>query len=436
MRAELKRLAPAALAVMMAVTVVTAAAAQPPPRPVIDPVSGLTIAQAIEEALRAEPMLGASRADLVAARGERQQAALRPNPGLMFEQREQAGGTDRQTTIAVDLPLDVFRRGARIETADRTVVLAERSTRDAEQRVAVAVREVYGQVLEAARRVAIADEVVAAARRTYELLRGRAQEGAAPPLERDVSLVELRRMEGLRELAAGRLTVALTAMTRRLGRTAGAELSLRASLETITALDAPATPGGQPAGRADVREAEAQVAVAEARTHEARQDAKPEVGVFGSYMRMDQGFSQSGFNALGQLEPVHGVFHNAAAGIRVSVPIFNRGQGTIAGARAREIAAAEVLRARRLDAASEVAAATARVDAARRAVGSYAADGRALARRNLDVMQETYALGRLTLFDVVNEQRRYLDFESSYTDVLAELFAAVTALGAATGDIR
>ena len=72
----------------------------------------------------------------------------------------------------------------------------------------------------------------------------------------------------------------------------------------------------------------------------------------------------------------------------------------------------------------------------RRAVASYAADGRALARRNLDVMQETYALGRVTLFDVVNEQRRYLDFESSYTDVLAELFAAVTALGAATGDIR
>ena len=403
----------------------------------IDPVSGLTIEQAIEEALRAEPMLGASRADLVAAQGGRQQAGQRPNPGVMFEQREQFGGTDRQTTIAVDLPLDVFRRGARIETADREVALAERSMREAEQRVAVAVREIYGQVLEAARRVTIADEVVAVSRRTYELLRGRAQEGAAPPLERDVSLVELRRMESLRELAAGRLAVALASMKRRLGRPADAELSLRASLETITELEArSASLGEQPTGRADVREAEAQVAVAGARTHEAGQDAKPEIGVFGSYMRMDQGFSQSGFNALGQLEPVHGVFHNAAAGIRVSVPIFNRGQGAIAAARAREIAAFEILRARRLDATSEVAAATARVDAARRAVGSYAADGRALARRNLDVMQETYALGRVTLFDVVNEQRRYLEFESSYTDVLAELFAAVTALRAATGDIR
>lgn len=151
---------------------------------------------------------------------------------------------------------------------------------------------------------------------------------------------------------------------------------------------------------------------------------------------MDQGFSQSGFNVLGQLEPVQGTFHNVAAGMRLSIPVFNRAQGTIAAARAREIAATEVLRARRLDAASEVAAATARLDAARRAVASYSADSRALARRNLDVMRETYALGRVALFDVVNEQRRYLDFESSYTDALAELFAALTALRGATGEVR
>jgi hypothetical protein len=51
-------------------------------------------------------------------------------------------------------------------------------------------------------------------------------------------------------------------------------------------------------------------------------------------------------------------------------------------------------------------------------------------------MRETYTLGRVALFDVVNEQRRYLEFESSYTDVLAELFAAVTALRGATGEVR
>ena len=380
-------------------------------------------------------MLAAARAESAAARGERRQAAARPNPDVTFEQREQFGGTDRQTSFSMELPLDVFGRDARIHAADRSVDLAEAATYEAERQIAIAVRERYGQVLEAARRLEIADEVVAASRRTYELLRGRAEEGAAPPLERDVSLVELRRMESLRELAAGRLAVALAAMKRQLGRPADAGLSLRVSLEALVELEQPAVVNGQ-VERADVKEAEARAAVARARTLEARQEARPEVRVFGSYMRMDQGFAQSGFNALGQLEPVHGTFHNAAGGVRLSIPIFNRAQGTIAAARAREVAAAEVLRGRRLDAASQVAAATARVDAARRAAAAYSADGRALARRNLEVMRETYALGRVALFDVVNEQRRYLDFESSYTDVLAELFAAVTALRGATGDIR
>ena len=63
-------------------------------------------------------------------------------------------------------------------------------------------------------------------------------------------------------------------------------------------------------------------------------------------------------------------------------------------------------------------------------------DARTLARKNLEVVRDTYALGRATLFDVLNEQRRYLDFENAYTDALAEAFAAQTALQRATGDVR
>jgi outer membrane protein TolC len=153
-------------------------------------------------------------------------------------------------------------------------------------------------------------------------------------------------------------------------------------------------------------------------------------------MKMNQGFSQSGFNALGQLEPVHGVFHNAAAGVRVSLPVFSRNQGLVTASQSRYEGAAHVVEARRLAAAAEVAAARARDAAARRALAHYSADARALARRNLDVVRETYQLGRATLFDVLNEQRRYLDFESGYTDALAEAFASRTALQRATGVVR
>jgi cobalt-zinc-cadmium efflux system outer membrane protein len=118
------------------------------------------------------------------------------------------------------------------------------------------------------------------------------------------------------------------------------------------------------------------------------------------------------------------------------MPLFNRAQGTIAASRARETVARELVRARRLDAGADIAQARARIDAARRAIAIYSTETRTLASRNLEVLRETHALGRATLFDVLNEQRRYLEFESSYADAAFELFNAATALAAATGDVR
>ena len=52
----------------------------------VDPVSGLTLNDAIGRALEHEPGLRASRARIDMTRGLREQAALRPNPSLSFSQ--------------------------------------------------------------------------------------------------------------------------------------------------------------------------------------------------------------------------------------------------------------------------------------------------------------------------------------------------------------
>jgi cobalt-zinc-cadmium efflux system outer membrane protein len=153
-------------------------------------------------------------------------------------------------------------------------------------------------------------------------------------------------------------------------------------------------------------------------------------------MRMDAGFPQSGISPAGGLEPIHGIFHNVAAGVKVSLPLFDRGQGTFVAAKARETAAAHELSARRLGAAGEVDAATARLAAARAALALYADDTRSLAKRNLEVVRETYTLGRATLLDVLSEQRRYLDFEVAYTAALGEAFAAAADLDRAKGAVQ
>ena len=61
---------------------------------------------------------------------------------------------------------------------------------------------------------------------------------------------------------------------------------------------------------------------------------------------------------------------------------------------------------------------------------------RQLAHQNLDVMSQTYELGRATVFEVLAEQRRLAEFERTYTEVLREAYDARTALDLATGAIR
>jgi outer membrane protein TolC len=72
---------------------------------------------------------------------------------------------------------------------------------------------------------------------------------------------------------------------------------------------------------------------------------------------------------------------------------------------------------------------------ARQTVAVYRDDVQPLARRTLDTVRETYQLGRATVFDVLTEQRRYLDTERAYTQALADAYAARVGLGRATGDI-
>jgi outer membrane protein, heavy metal efflux system len=416
----------------------SAATQEPAPiRGYLDPSNGLTLAQAIDEALRQEPGIREARAGIEAARGERRQAAVRPNPSVSAERREEIGGTDNQTMIGLELPLDLFRRTARIAVADRTVAVIERSTEDRERMLAADVRERVGVVVAAVRRLEVLDRLVEASRRTLDLLGARVREGAAPPLDRNVASVELQRLRASRELAIGQADAAVAELKPLLGLSSQSPVTLRDSLEAIVTADAPA-PAVMPDGgrRQDVLEAEAQLAAADARIAQARQEAKPDVGVFASYMRMDSGFPQIGFGPEGGLEPIRGIFHNVAGGVRVVLPIFNRNQGLLAAARARQEGAERALDARRLAAASDVAAAQARDAAARRALALYSTDARTLARQNLDVVRETYQLGRASLFDVLNEQRRYLEFENGYTDALAEAFASRTALQRATGVVR
>jgi len=223
-----------------------------------------------------------------------------------------------------------------------------------------------------------------------------------------------------------------------LGMSPSEPLLLRETLEVLVAAEsevASASPGVI-ATRPDVREAEARVTIADARIDQADREGRLDISLFGTYMRMDAGFPQQGVGAAGALERVRGQFNYVAAGATVMLPLFNRNQGQVAAAQAERSGAEARREAAELAARAEVAAAQARDARARRAASLYTGGVRTLARQNLNVVQQTFDLGRATVFDVLAEQRRYLEIEQAYTTALREAWEARVALKRALGDTK
>jgi outer membrane protein, heavy metal efflux system len=405
----------------------------------MDEQAGITLEAAISRALEREPALRAVRADVAAARGLREQAALRPNPTISFERREEPAGTDNQTSVTVEWPLDLFRRRGRVQTADRELDATGFAASDRERILVAEVRWQYGATAAAVRDLAIAEELVAAVRRQFELLRARVQEGATRPLERDLLDVERQRLETERLLAAGRADAAVVELKRLMGMFPEEPFLLRDSLESLVLGRQPAVPDAATAPaaqRPDVLEADSRLKLAEARVDQARREGRADVSLFGAYMRMDAGFSQRGFGPGGQVERVRGLFHYLSGGAMVTVPLLNRNQGQVAAAQAERSGAQARREAVELAARAEVAAAEARNAHAERAVALYAGTARGLARQNLDVVAQTFELGGATIFDMLAEQRRYLEVEHAYTNALREAWDARTALKRALGEVR
>lgn len=407
-------------------------------RPYLDERSGIGLDDAMARALEREPTLRATRTGIDVAKGQRQQAGLSPNPTMTFERREEPGGTDSLTTVGVEWPLELFRRRGRVQTAEYALAATQLAVADRERVLTAEVRTHYGIAASAVREVAVADELASTLQRQLDLVRARVDEGASPPLDRDLLEVEARRLQAERVRASGRADIALVQLRQLLGMGPDEPLLLRDSLEALVRRGEDGPTSGDAAAsteaRADVREAEMRVTLGDAKVDQARREGRLDVSLFGTYMRMDSAFPQLGFDPSGALQRVRGRFNYVAGGAMVTLPLFNHNQGQVAAAQAELVGAQARRDAATLAARSEIAAAQARDARAQEVVALYSGSTRRLARQNLDVVRQTFDLGRATVFDVLAEQRRYLDVEQAYTTALRDAWEARSALKRALGE--
>jgi outer membrane protein, heavy metal efflux system len=185
--------------------------------------------------------------------------------------------------------------------------------------------------------------------------------------------------------------------------------------------------------RPDLGMQHANEALATAELHSDKAMGKPDASVFGGYERPNMGFSQEAFNAAGNLSPIRQSFNHVVFGLNINLPVFDRNQGAAATDTAAIHAAQSQIAAGSLDLRHEVTQNLVRFNGAQARVAVYRNGVRDQAARNLDVVRKTYSYGRTTLLDVIAEQRRYIDIETGYTDILLDAYTARVALEQAVG---
>src|SRR6267142_3872945 len=190
----------------------------------------LTVDEVVARALADSPDLRATRAEIDAAVGRLQQAGLRPNPMLELG-GQKAVSPDNNVTIGLTVPLDLNgRKEGRVAVAERELQMRRAQVRDRERRLAADVRMKAGELLAARRSLAVTDDLLGVNRDALRLVRDRVREGATPALEENLMLVEVNRLDALRQLLASRLDIASLQLKALAGMAPDAPLTLRGDL--------------------------------------------------------------------------------------------------------------------------------------------------------------------------------------------------------------
>jgi cobalt-zinc-cadmium efflux system outer membrane protein len=385
----------------------------------------VTVDELVARAIADNPDLRAARAEVDAAAARVGQAALRPNPTLEVG-GQKAISPDNNVMVGVTLPLDLNgRKEGRVGVAEREVAVKRAYLAERERRLRGDIRLKASDLLAARRNVDVTDELLRVNRDALTLVNRRVAEGAATALDENLTLVEVNRLEASRQLLANRLDLATLALKALAGLLPEVPLAIRGQLAVPPSVPDRAAPVQQAlAQRPDLAVARAEVAAAEARVRKEEAEGRWDASINVGYQRQEFGFGLRGLTDSGSTRPIQDVFHYFGGGISIMLPVRNQNQGNVAAARAETAAAERRRDFMELMARQEIEAAFAQHDAARRSLELYERGVREVARRNLDVVRQAYQLGRGTLLDVIAEQRRYIEIENGYTDLLKQVYDA------------
>ncbi len=369
----------------------------------------LTFQSALELAVARNLDLAAARRGRAVREAEVRTAGQHPNPDLVFESTKD---TPHQM-LTLDIPLEPWKRSARVNVAKEELTLADVEDAAALQLLRRQVRLAFHGLLAADEAVSLATSMGQVATRVHEVAQARFDEGAAPRLDVMQAELGLSRANADLELARSARTSAQAELNALLNRPPAEPLAVTgdiaesAPLPTVEQVVADAA-----AHNAELRTAEREVKVEERRLGlwKAERFPTPVVSV------------GAVFDAPGEFDVGY------RAGLSLAVPLFDRNQGQIAGSLARGEQARLKRDALRRSVEAKAFAAHARAVAQRAQVAAYRDTLVPTATTIESLAEEGYRLGRSPVLAVLDAQRTLRDSKSEYLAALLSFQSALADL--------
>lgn len=391
------------------------------------PTSGLTIEQAVRNALSSNLDLRAASYEVDKARGRLLQAGLWPNPELEFStstdrtfrdegQRTSVGGF--QQAFPISGRLRFARQVSRVDVAQ---AMAE--IRNRERLLIGEVQRDFLNVLLLRQQISSNREFVGLNREFVTVLEERLKRAEVSEVDLNLARVELQRLGVESALLESDLVARELSLKLRMGLPPEQALSLEGNVEALAAKFRPEKyQTAMVVNRPDLRQTELGIDRSAAEVRLARAEAWTDWTLGTNYeseRRVD--------------EPA-GLKSDQFFGFRISIPIalWNRNQGRVYEHTAAGEQAVQQFEAQRLSIRSEIATALARALKLRDAVGNYRRDLLPALTQTSALVRKGYNEGLIPATQVIQVQQQQTTLRASFLTATANYLQALVDLETAT----
>lgn len=391
--------------------------------------SELTLPQLIQLARQENKDLQAARYAVEIGRARLAQAGLLPNPRLDLSGRNDFAFKNEgeySSSVGISQQFPIAGRLLRQKDVARVdIALAQAEVEEAERRLAGEVAVDVYRLLVIDRQIQSRNELAGIEEKLAKATRDRFKAAEVSELDVNTVQLDLQRLSQERAVLQSQRQSLLISLNTLIGRPAAAALLINESLPETEALPSREQLQAQALlSRPDLRgaqlgadRAQAEKALAKAQRWE---DWSVGLGLDQDKLAIEGAPPQSSSRAVG-------------FSLSIPLPLFNRNQGQIAEAEASADQAKAHIDALRLGIAGEIASAHAEASNLQQLVNQYRQSLIPVSQRNVQLAQNGYGQGLVSVIEVVQAQRQLADLNAAYLNTLDQFLQALVRLRTASG---